>query len=230
MADQDASREDGDKVQLDDFESSLEEESSSRKVELDLDDAPFLEWDEEEQEEDEDEELPEPEPETDADQQAEERPWWRRGWCIFLLAATLAIVAGLIYYLFFHTEISRTPAQKEPQTRQKSFQELLDQPVRTDLEPFLVEFTDGGQGQKSFRYLHFACALYTKDREVIAELGSRKTDLREAVFDYLQSKDGLPLSDKTNMDQLKNGLLQAVNQRLEAGGFDEVMIQEYVVY
>lgn len=232
MADSNTPKGSGEKVQLDDFESSFEAGTSSRKVELDLDDAPFLDW---EADEGSGEDAEEREPvEAEADQEEEDgeidaRPWWQRWWWAFLLAATMATLAALAYVLLCRTDIPGGAHLQGSDSKGGTFQKKPSEPIKSDLTPFLIEFSSGSP-EADFRYLHFACALYTKNRKVAAELGARRTELREVIYDYLQSKDRLLMADKRNMEDLKKGLLQAVNARIEAGRFEEVLIQEYLVY
>jgi len=218
----------GDKVQLDQFEASFDLEAPSRKVELDLDDAPFLEWEEPEAAEEEDGEEQAAE-EAEEDEEDEAPSWKRRFWWVLLAAATLGTLAALAYVLLFGTDLFRSSAPEKTDPAARTYQEKSREPVRTDLEPFLVEFT-AGQENAAYRYLHFACALYTKNLDVAEELASRRAELREVIYDYLQSKDHPPLTDKKSMAALKQGLLQTLNANVAAGGFDQVMIQEYLVY
>jgi len=57
----------------------------------------------------------------------------------------------------------------------------------------------------------------------------KMTVLRDAVFYYLRNKNLTFLSDKSNVDELKEDLLSVINQFLSSAQLERLLIEQYVV-
>ncbi|WP_432737229.1 flagellar basal body-associated FliL family protein [Maridesulfovibrio sp. FT414] len=219
-----------------------EEESTSpatvnkaaQKVELDLDDAPFLEDEEEE------EEVPEREPEELAPVEVvPEKKKSKSKLIIFSgIGVIILLLAAILVKLFLFTDAPPPPV-KEP-VAEETTEELPatipqeeappppEEPGVTLLrmDPFWVEQKDK---KNNVRFLIARFAMTTTDPLVVAEYGRKTLILRDAVYFYLKNKDLQFLSDKKNVETLKKDLLMVINQYIVAGQFDEILFEEYLV-
>lgn len=57
----------------------------------------------------------------------------------------------------------------------------------------------------------------------------KTTILRDAIYYYLRNKDLTYLSDKNNVEALKQDLLSVMNQYLSQDRLDDVLIDQYLV-
>lgn len=208
----------------------------AQKVELDLDDAPFLE-DEEEAAPEPPKEEPKPLPE---DKPAEAKPPLSKKKKLILLGAAvlvLLIAAGVAakIFLFKGGAPAEAPAAKEEKAEHKanatadnaSEAALPQAPaLLVKLEPFWVE--QKGQGDE-VRFLIVRMILASNEQALASELKTKLLPIRNAVFYYLKNKDVQFLADEHNAEKLKGELLLVVNQYMDMGKFDSVMFEEYVV-
>ncbi|MDO5484491.1 MAG: flagellar basal body protein FliL, partial [Desulfovibrionaceae bacterium] len=169
----------------DEVEVGLGPSPEQTKVELDLDDAPFLRL-----EEPESEELPaeveEPEEEEDEGKKKKRRK-------LLLIAAAagagLLLIAGLLLWWFvFRTPPPPPPTGPEPEVivvpsvaKQQGPQEFVKK-----FDPFLVPHADAN-GATRFLVCEFS-ALST-NALVNSELEQQMRPLRDAMYFYLRSKD-----------------------------------------
>lgn len=205
--------------------------SKDDKVELDLDDAPFLM-------EEEDEELDEvvapvptdsfsgkAETEDDSDAaHAKKRKLMFGG-------------IGLLVLALFATGwwvLKPAPTPPKPVKRiikKQTKGSTVNNTAKEDSfevawEPFWVEQRDE-KGQ--IRFLVCKFAVYTEDEKLSWEAKSKKVTLRDAIFYYLRNKTLKDLSDKENVQVLKSDLLTVINQYMGHGQFKDVFIENYLV-
>jgi flagellar FliL protein len=205
----------------------------AQKVELDLEDAPFLE---------EEEELaPEPAKPVQAvslEAEPEKKPaagLLKNKKLLIIIAAALVLLIGggvAVKLLFFKGGKTEAPkeapahgAKHEPEANAtKPAPEKPEIEVR--MEPFWVE--QKGQNDE-IRFLIVRILLTTTDQMVAKEFEARGLAARNAVFYYLKNKDIMFLSDEQNVEKLKSELLLVLNQYVTDGKFDALMFEEYVV-
>ena len=203
----------------------------TQKVELDLEDAPFLE----------EEEEVKPEPIKPAapvslDAGQEKKPGLGKKQKLIILAAAalvLLIAAGItVKVLFFKGKPAPAPQQTElaaPATPEHDNATAIE-PVKPDihvrLEPFWVEQKAGAE---EVRFLIVRLQLGTKDPAVAKELDMKLMPARNAIFYYLKNKDVHFLTDEENTEKLRTELLLVINQYVTDGKFDTLMFEEYVV-
>lgn len=214
----------GDDVALDTSETAR----ASQKVDLDLDDAPFLE--------DEEEVKPEPVKPKETIKLAvadEGVPAPRdKKKLIIIGAAALALVLVLALaakFLFFKgksVQPAELPPQASVQDNKTEAAAPLPPEVHVRLEPFWVE--QKGEGDE-IRFLIARILLSTHDETVAKELTGRLLQARNAVFYYLKNKDVQYLTDEKNTEILKTELLLVINQYVTDGKFETLMFEEYVV-
>jgi len=201
---------------------------AAQKVDLDLDDAPFLEEEEEVKPE-----APKPKKEVSlAGDEAEKPAPKDRKKLIIIGAAALVLVLALglgAKFLFFKgkappaaDKASQSAAQDN--STQAAAPELPEIQVR--MEPFWVE--QKGEGDE-VRFLIARILLSTREDSVAKEFQSRIMQARNAVFYYLKNKDVQFLADEKNAEKMKSELLMVVNQYVSDGKFDTLLFEEYVV-
>lgn len=217
-----AAKPDDSDVMLDTSEASR----ATQKVDLDLDDAPFLE--------EEEEVKPEPakhkEPSSFAPSEDEAPAPLDRKKLIIIGAAALVLVLALVLAVkFFFKGKTAPPAEPAAQTaiqdnKTEAAPELPEIQVR--MEPFWVE--QKGEGDE-VRFLIARILLGTHEKNIAKEFEGRMLSARNAVFYYLKNKDVQFLADEKNAEKLKAELLMVINQYVSDGKFETLMFEEYVV-
>lgn len=203
----------------------------TQKVELDLEDAPFLE--------EEEEIKPEPVKLTEKvslDATQEEKPGLSKKKKLIIIAAAalvLLIAAGItVKVLFFKGKPQPAHQETEQATPAATDHDnaTAAEPVKPDihvrLEPFWVEQK---AGPDEVRFLIVRLQLGTKDATVAKELDMKLMPARNAIFYYLKNKDVHFLTDEENTEKLRTELLLVINQYVTDGKFDTLMFEEYVV-
>lgn len=206
---------------------------AAQKVELDLDDAPFLE------DEDEEDEIPDEEPEEleSTDEAPVEKKSKTKLLIVIGIAVIIILLAAILVKLFLFTD---TPPSSEEPVVEETLEEIPktipedtpppppEEPGVTLLrmDPFWVEQKDN---KNHTRFLIARFAMTTTDPMVVAEFGRKTVILRDAVYFYLKNKDLQFLADKDNVEKLKKDLLVVINQYIVAGQFEEILFEKYLV-
>ncbi|WP_029894451.1 flagellar basal body-associated FliL family protein [Desulfohalovibrio reitneri] len=229
LAGDEVAEEQGEKATLD--ESDIKDGTGEdvpralQKVELDLDDAPFLE---EEEKEEEPEEAEAPAEEGVEEEKKRRLPALLANKKVLILLAVilLAVIGLLLYFLLRPAEPpppppEKTPVQEEP--AEKAPEE--PEPVTVRMEPFWVEKTDlNGK----VRFLHIQFALEVQGGEAEREIRDKKLVLRDAVYYYLVNKEFAFLADTENLELLKRDVLSVVNKFL-GNQPENLLIEQYLV-
>ncbi len=214
----------------------------SFKVELDLDDAPFLEEPLEEPKKDA---PPEPSPTTPAVQKEKKKPEPKDGKLQRILARLKAnkkkvIMAGgasgvlLIAAFLVNTFLfSSAPPPPEPTgpkrvtVNTEPTPEAPQEPVYVvTWEPFLVE-KRGSEGEVRFLYCQFSTP--TKNPVLQSELLAKKIALRDAIYYYLRNKPLTFLTDASQQATLKQDIISVINEHVSSAKISELYFEEYVV-
>jgi len=202
----------------------------TQKVELDLDDAPFLE--------EEEEVKPEPSKPKEAvsfDSPKEKKPPLDKKKLMIFGAAglLLLIVAALaIKFLFFKGKPEAVQHATEQNSTSSTAQDnaSVAEPEKPEIhvrmEPFWIEQKSGPD---EIRFLIVRLLLGTKDPSIAKEFEAKLMPARNAIFYYLKNKDVQFLTDEENTEKLKTELLLVINQYVTDGKFDTLMFEEYVV-
>lgn len=203
---------------------------AEEKVELDLDDAPFLRA--------EAEPAPPPKAEKQLKLDAPEEKPQKKGLgallankklLIALAAALLLLIGGGGTWWF----VLRKPAEK-PAEPQKIVVPSEPKPAEApkpatpviSLEPFWVEQRDA---EGNIRFLVCKFAAPATDPKLIAEVQGKKVVIRDAVYYYLKNKSLVFLTDGANADTLKKDLLTIINGYLSLGKLEDLLIENYLV-
>lgn len=200
----------------------------AQKVELDLEDAPFLE--------EEEEVAPEPAaPSAPTMLEPEEKKSSgldRKKKLIIIGAAALVLLvaAAIGVKMFFFKGKAAPKPEPQKQEAPKEANATAEKPelpeLQVRLDPFWVE--QKGEGDQ-VRFLIVRMILTTTSEGVVRDLQLKLMPARNAIFYYLKNKDVQFLSDEHNAEKLKSELLLVINQYVTDGKFDNLMFEEYVV-
>lgn len=212
------------KAGLDDQEARDHDHRAMEKVELDLDDAPFLDDGPDEEEH----EPPEPAAEVQ-EQQGDAAPEAGTGLWRAAAGAGLALVlTGVVVLLLFrHTgdQALRTSLELT-QDSASGNTEPVDQSLSITFAPFLVEYVQ----EDRIRFLNLSItAAGPGAAGSKQEILDKTLLLRDAVYRYLKDKDLVFLSDEDNVETLKRDILQALNRALTHSELTHLYIVEYMV-
>ena len=240
---------DGDtNVALDDERLKDDVPKGLQKVELDLDDALFLEFEEKEEEPTPAESEPEPEPETETTalvpQEKAPFSFARKKYLILGIAAALCLILGAGgAYFFLKSGSEETPAPQQteqtPQTEHPSGEqaeapaahEAAEAPamppvlVTHTLEKFQVEYVVANQ----IRFLSCSLSIPGITEIMRLEMQAKSVFIRDGVYRYLKNAPLSFLDNPDNSDKLKNDLAAVINQHMKSGSVSQIMIEEYVV-
>ncbi|OIQ51738.1 flagellar basal body-associated protein FliL [Pseudodesulfovibrio hydrargyri] len=213
------------KAELDDAAAS----KATQKVDLDLDDAPFLE------DEDEEEDIEEVESETPFLTEDEGKPkpglvaLLKNKFVLMGLGVILLLLVVIIILLLREPEAP--PPPPPPPVEQPAIPEPPPEVPETPqiiikLDPFLIEQTDAAG---KIRFLEVSILLSTEDDGLARQFKQETFAVRNALYYYLKNKDLQFLSDKENSEKLKRELLVIINQYMGFGQFDTLMFEQYLV-
>ena len=205
---------------------------SGGKVELDLDDAPFLMDDEEPEAE------PGPQPEAESlPADAAALPPAKKRLNVKALLKDKRVLAGAgsalillgvaAFFLFSSPSEEPPPPEPEPQTTEEAPKEPA-KPTEYYIrwEPFWVEFTDS---EGNVRFLVCRFAGMTTNETLKMEAEAKQLVLRDTIYYYLTHKDKEFLGNTANAEALKRDILAVVNQYLSSGQIDQVLLEDYVI-
>ena len=201
----------------------------AQKVELDLEDAPFLEEEEEVKPE-----LPKPSEPVGLEADEKKPSGLDRKKKLMILGAVglvlLIVAAVAVKMLFFKGKATAPEPAAHATSKDAAANATEAKPempeLQVRLEPFWVE--QKGEGDE-IRFLIVRMLLTTTDPAVAREFQLKIMPARNAIFYYLKNKDVQFLADEQNAEKLKSELLLVINQYVADGKFDNLMFEEYVV-
>ncbi len=226
-------------VQIDDEEISESEVKSNQKVELDLDDAPFLEWEEDSEEEEgsgeEQKEIVQDEEEAEEEDKKSKqsvleriKKWW---WVWASGAGLLLIIAVSLFIAYAVDTKDRGETKKEDsptvelEKAEKSERNNSIQLQQVSLEPFWVVY----DSKDNLRQFHLGLDFSIKGKDAAWELEKKIPVIRDSLYYFLKNKQIQEISDKNNISELKKEIQTVVNNNLSNGKVDQVLIQKYLV-
>ena len=223
------------KAKLDDSELSDDLPKALQKVDLDLDDAPFLEDEPEEAPPAQEESGPSETPVVDDSAAKSARK--KRLIVIGLIVALLLGGGAAAYFLLL-----KKPAPKAPVEEQLPHEEPAPPPqmppppppeppapkpeIVLAMDPFFIELIDQ-KGRSRFLTIRFTAA--THEHAVELEFKRNAIVVRDAVYYYLKNKSLEFLTDKNNAETLKKDVLSVINQFIGAQPLDNLLIEDYLV-
>lgn len=222
------------KARLDDTELNIASPKALQKVELDLDDAPFLE--EEAVPEPQAQEVP-PAPAAPVEEAPPSIPLWKRK-PVMLAGAGLLLVLLLLATWFFILRPKPGEQAPPPPAEEAAPAEVAPPaPVEPEtpppppelplsLAPFLVEKTDD---KGNARLVTIKIKIIYRDERLSKELELKNFLLRDGLYYNLKNKSLHDLTDKNNAEALRDELRGVVNNYLNAGQIETVLFDELLV-
>lgn len=203
---------------------TAESPAPAKKVELDLDDAPFLQTEEKN--------LPAPSheaavPEAPVDEAELARKRKRKLIIVgAILAVVLLIAAAAVWWFFFRGE-GTTPAGPEPEVIVVPSAPKDDgkAEIVREFEPFVIPVRDAA-GNVGFLICKFSAIA--SDASVNDEIDTQRTALRDAIYFYLRGKDSAWLMDARNGEAIKSDLLSVFNDYLTRGKLEDILFESYL--
>lgn len=196
------------------------------KVELDLDDAPFL--DEEEPEEEKPAEKPAAAPKAAHEGFKVLKKLLANKKILYGGIGALVLIIGLAVWLLLPK--GKAPEQPPP-TPPKVEAKPEPAPLKPDEIPFVFEpfWVELPNEKGTPRLLVCKFVTSTPEAALITEMQAKTLVLRDAMYYYLKNKTLVFLTDKKNVDLLKRDMLAVINQYLEFGQLTDILIEEYLV-
>ena len=205
----------------DELQVAVSPDTSLRKVELDLDDAPFLT----------EQAPPPPAKKEDAPLQTTEdaSPPNKKKKLIIIAAAALVVVlvaAAAVWWFVLRTppppppepikpEVIVVPTPKTPTAKPDSVKELA---------PFVIP----RQTAKGARFLICKFSTVSQSPRVGMEIDQKLIPLRDALYYYLSSKPDEFLLDPANAATIKKDLGGVLNDYLTQGRIEDILFESYL--
>ncbi|MFP4167511.1 MAG: flagellar basal body-associated protein FliL [Desulfonatronovibrionaceae bacterium] len=192
------------------------------KVELDLDDAPFLD---EDLEEDDSGKKQDEEQEREKEDKGDKKlAGAKRWWVLAAAVSLLLILIGAVVFFFFSGEKDAPSQSREPE------KEAREKPEAKSRESIALEkFWIPHETENGTIFLNCRFALSTDNSKLAWEIDRKKLLLRDAIYYYLKNKELISLQNKENADRLKKDLLSVVNKHLSNGKLSDLLIEEYYI-
>ena len=205
----------------DELQVAVNTEAGLRKVELDLDDAPFLK---------EQESAPPARPDDAPLQvEAETPPPSKKKKLIIIAAAALLVVlvaAAAVWWFVLRTppppplepvkpEVIVVPSPKTPTAKPDSVKELA---------PFVIP----RQTAKGSRFLICKFSTVSQSPRVGMEIDQKLIPLRDALYYYLSSKPDAFLLDPASVPAIKKDLSGVLNDYLTQGRIEDILFESYL--
>jgi flagellar FliL protein len=243
---------DGDNnVALDDERLKDDVPKGLQKVELDLDDALFLEFEEKEEvpETTAVESAPEPEDALPRPEEPEGQPSKtksRKKLWIFAIAAVLCLLIGSGGAYFFMksgppypdeqtAEQDKSPeaphadkAESSATPDDSAANETTATPEQIEIysfERFQVEYSLDGK----IRFLTCRISIPGTTEVMRAEFQAKKIFLRDGIYRYLKNSPLSFLATPEESEKMKADIATVVNQIIKSGQVSEILLEEYVV-
>lgn len=197
-----------------------------RKVELDLDDAPFLK---------EKEEEPQPPAVAEtgkepAPAEAAPPPPSKKKKLLLLGGAALGLLllgGAAAWWFFLRTPPPPPPAEIKPEVIVVPSQPAApSQPQEhvKDLAPFVIP----RETPEGTRFLVCKFSAIGKSPHMSREIDQKLISLRDALYYYLDSKDNAYLLNSANVAAIKKDLVGILNDYLTQGHIDDILFESYL--
>ncbi len=201
-----------------------------KKVELDLDDAPFLQQEKKEPEKQPEAASPEPQvPEDDADAAKAAKAKKKKLLLIIGAGLLLLIILALAAVWWF---VLRTPPPPPPEPPKPEVIVVPSTPapgpskeIVKEFAPFIVP-QKSASGEHAFLICKFSALL--SNPTVEREMQQNLLALRDAIYFYLRSKDNSFLTNARNGPEIKKDLLGVINDYLTQGKADDILFESYL--
>lgn len=205
----------------DEVEVSLGPDPAQNKVELDLDDAPFLQEPKEASPAvAEGESAPAMPDEAGAKAGKKKKLLTLAGAAVVLLL----ILGAAVWWFFLRTPPPSDVIEPEVIVVPTPSVETPQNDYVKELAPFLVPRNDNGK--MSFLVCKFSAL--SKSPQVGSEMDQKMISLRDAMYYYLRSKSDAYLMDPANAPTIKQDLTAVLNDYLTQGRVEDVLFESYL--
>lgn len=193
--------------------------SGGGKVELDLDDAPFLR-------EPEEKPLPPVQRTSAPPAVVREEPEKSKKKLVIGGVAALIVAAAAVWWFVFRVPPPVVePPKPEVIVVKPPEAAPLDQDFIHELEPFWVPVRDN-QGNMTFLVCRFS--TIAKKEQVNTEIEQQLMTVRDAMYYYLRNKSLDFLLAAANREVIKKDLTSVVNSYLSRGQIEDVLVESYL--
>lgn len=203
-------------------------DATIKKVQLDVDDAPFLGSAAAEATQNAKEEFTGSTPASISKKEDVEKPKSKKKLFIIIGAALLILIIGAGAFLFLGGE--------PPEDAGEPFATIIIVPTppktdhveqfQTKLETFWVPLKTN---TNETRFLVATFILNTSNTNLQKEIESKINVIRDAIFFYLNNKEYEFLTDNSNIHQVKEELIFAINQNLVSSKLEELFFDSFLI-
>lgn len=200
---------------------------ASNKVELDLEDAPFLSDESEAAEEANAAAKTNKEEKLEDEETEEKGSFFSRHKKLILIGAGVVLLllvglGALIISSFLEDDAIVQNVIVVPGS------DVRQAPVahQVKLEPFVVQCTDA---TGKIHFLQATFVLSTSDNAVFHEISNNTKVIRDAIYYFFEIQSVEVLLDTTNQRKIKADLLEAVNEYIVSGSLDDLYIDSYII-
>ncbi len=202
---------------------------AQKKVQLDIDDAPFLQEEKPEEVAVVEESLPAEEPTFDEEiPEPPKKLWQKRPFQIAVGGGVLALILLAIWvYIAYFRAPAPTVVEAPPSIIVVPSEQALagSQSSMAQLKPFMVEQRDG----QTVRFLQAAFTLVSTEEGFTDEVQEKLIVLRDAIFYYLRNQTHAYLIDPLNTVGIKQDLLDIVNGYLVRTQGEDILFENYIL-
>lgn len=193
--------------------------SAGGKVELDLDDAPFLR-------EPEEKPLPPVERRSSAPVVVQDPPKSKKKLIISGIALFVVLAAAAVWWFFFRVPpVVVEPPKPEVIVVKPPEAAPMEQDYVYELEPFWVPVKDE-KGNTNFLVCRFS--TISKSEMLNKEIEKQLMTVRDAMYYYLRNKSLDFLLAAANRETIKKDLTSVVNSYLTLGQIEDVLVESYL--
>ncbi len=203
--------------------------TADQKVELDLEDAPYLQENKPEEPKQESEKPAEKkaEKEKSSEESEEEAPKSKKKMILILLIGVIVLAGlGVGAYLFFGS----TPTINS--VTQQNFIVVPSKPtidIKSELEisldPFWIELP---QNDNNAKFLVATFVLKLSNTEVRQEIEVNMNIVRDAIYYYFVNAEVNFLMDHQNTEMIKNGMMEIINQYIVTGQVTDIYFESFL--
>lgn len=196
--------------------------ATAKKVELDLDDAPFLQTERENNPTATHEVAV---PNATEDEAERLRRLKRKRMIMAGVAVALLAAVAVIWWFFFREPPVESGIEPEVIVVPSNTAPVGPDEIVRPFEPFVVPVKDAA-GHISFLICKFSAL--TQDPNINQEIDKQRTALRDAIYFYLRSKDSNYLLNARNAQAIKTDLLSIFNDYLTQGKLEDILFESYL--
>ncbi len=213
-------------------------EAPGKKVELDLDDAPFLQEEPEPSPAPKKEESPATSesssleaPATEPRVSLKDRLKAQKKRLILAGASALVLILAAVGVNMFLGGAEKTPPPTAPTEITMSSEPAPEPPAPlpkhlVDWEPFWVEIKDQ---EGEVRFLQCKFSLSIESEPVFIEVINKRMALRDAVYYYLKNRPYTFLMDQNKIDLMKRELINIIGEYINSGKIDDLLIENFLI-